>query len=244
MSDANLKGAYLVNAELMNSDFSNTTLGHTSFGDNDLSLVKNLGTCNHLHKSYIDYHTLEKSVGLPVEFLRGCGLSKDFIENIPVLASEKRTKYHSCFMSYSNKDQEFADRLYTDLQNEGIRCWFASEGLKGGKRFNDQLAGDISEYEKHVIILSENSINSRWVGKEVPEARQREKKEGRQILSLVSLMDNEEVKKLRLFDVDSDAESPEYDKKLLFLDFKNRENPEAYAREFGKLVQSLKIANQ
>ncbi|HEX8336259.1 MAG TPA: hypothetical protein VF621_05980 [Pyrinomonadaceae bacterium] len=33
---------------------------------------------------------------------------------------------YSCFISYSNKDQEFAKRLYGDLQNENIRwltCW-------------------------------------------------------------------------------------------------------------------------
>ena len=204
-----------------------------------------MDTCNHLHKSFLDYHTIEKSTNMPVRFLRGCGLSKNYIENMPALFSEKTNKYHSCFLSFSDKDQAFADRLYTDLQNEGIRCWFASEGLKGGKRFNDQIAGTISEYEKHVIILSENSINSRWVGKEIPEARQREKKEGKKILSLISLIDNEEAKKMLFFNnLDNSSDSVGSDKKIYFLDFKNQENPEDYAREFGKLVQSLKIANE
>jgi TIR domain len=36
---------------------------------------------------------------------------------------------NSCFISYLTKDQEFADRLYADLQNKGVQCWFAPHDL-------------------------------------------------------------------------------------------------------------------
>jgi hypothetical protein len=31
-------------------------------------------------------------------------------------------EFYSCFISYSTKDQVFADRLYADLQAKGVRC--------------------------------------------------------------------------------------------------------------------------
>src|SRR5215207_600034 len=39
-------------------------------------------------------------------------------------------EFYSCFISYSSKDQDFAERLHVDLQNNGVRCWFAPEDLK------------------------------------------------------------------------------------------------------------------
>jgi hypothetical protein len=39
-------------------------------------------------------------------------------------------QHYSCFISYSAKDQEFAERLHADLQNKGVRCWFAPHDLK------------------------------------------------------------------------------------------------------------------
>ena len=39
-------------------------------------------------------------------------------------------EFYSCFISYSSKDQEFADRLYADLQKKGVRCWFAPHDIK------------------------------------------------------------------------------------------------------------------
>jgi hypothetical protein len=34
------------------------------------------------------------------------------------------------FSTYLAKDQEFAERLHADLQNKGVRCWFAPHDLK------------------------------------------------------------------------------------------------------------------
>src|SRR5207302_8972620 len=34
-------------------------------------------------------------------------------------------EFYSCFISYSNHDQDIAERLYVDLQSKGVRCWFA-----------------------------------------------------------------------------------------------------------------------
>jgi len=45
---------------------------------------------------------------------------------------DETIQFYSCFISYFSKDQVFADRLHADLQNKGIRCWFALHDLPTG----------------------------------------------------------------------------------------------------------------
>ncbi len=70
---------------------------------------------------------------IPLAFLRGAGVPDNFIEYMAPLTG-KALEFYSCFISYSTKDQEFADRLHDDLQNKGVRCWFAPHDLKIGDR--------------------------------------------------------------------------------------------------------------
>ncbi len=91
-------------------------------------------------------------------------------------------EFYSCFISYSTKDQEFADRLYADLQNKGVRCWFAPEDLKTGDRFQEQIKQSIRVFDKFMIVLSDASMKSNWVAREVNAAREREDREGRTVL--------------------------------------------------------------
>ncbi len=39
--------------------------------------------------------------------------------------------YPSCFISHSHKDEEFAKKLYGDLRNRGVTCWYAPEDTSG-----------------------------------------------------------------------------------------------------------------
>jgi len=63
-------------------------------------------------------------------------------------ASEFKDRFHSCFISYSTVDQEFAERIHADLQKNGIRCWFAPEDLKIGDRFFDRISESIHAHDK------------------------------------------------------------------------------------------------
>jgi hypothetical protein len=44
--------------------------------------------------------------------------------------------FYSCFISYSAKDQTFADRLYAELHAAGVRCWYAPHDIKGGRKIH------------------------------------------------------------------------------------------------------------
>src|SRR5262249_26786255 len=49
------------------------------------------------------------------------------------------TNFDSCFISYSSKDEAFVERLYADLQNKGVRCWFAPHDMPIGAKIIDAL---------------------------------------------------------------------------------------------------------
>jgi uncharacterized protein YjbI with pentapeptide repeats len=184
LSGANLSGANLSGADLSGVNFTGTdlrratleraVLGETVFADTNLAGAKGLETARHWAPSTIDHRTSERSGDLPLAFLRGCGLPDDLIDFYTARYG-KAIQFYSCFISYSTKDQELADRLHADLQDNGVRCWLASEDLKTGDPFRDVIDQAIRVHDKLLLILSEHSIASAWVQKEVETAFERER---------------------------------------------------------------------
>lgn len=198
--EAILNGAYLVGADLVGADLRRanlleTNLGRanlsaavlgganltkaviwsTTFGDNDLSKVKGLETVHHSGPSTIGIDTIYKSKGnIPEVFLCGCGVPEDFIVYMKSLLG-KPIEFYSCFISYSSKDDDFAKRVYADLQAQNVRCWFAPEDLKIGDKFRMRIDEAIRIHDKLLLVLSENSVKSAWVEKEVETAFEKER---------------------------------------------------------------------
>jgi len=152
------------------------------FGDVDLSLTKELFTAQHFGPSSIGIDTIMRSNGkIPETFLREIGVSENVIQNMALL-TEEGLSYHNCFISHSGKDLEFAEKLYTDLQNKGVRCWFASEDMKMGDKTWDSIYHYIRMRDKVLLILSEDSISSDWVEDEVNATLAEENKRKKPIL--------------------------------------------------------------
>ena len=85
--------------------------------------------------------------------------------------------YHPCFISYAHEDEVFARKLYTDLQSRDVRCWFAPEDMKIGRKIRQTLDESILSHDKLLLILSKHSIESDWVEKEVETAFERERRD-------------------------------------------------------------------
>ena len=175
LSGADLMFTNLVGADLKDANLASALLMDTIFGDTDLTGVKGLELVQYLGPSVIDESTLRRSWPLPEKFLRGCGLSNDLIAFYRATLG-KAVEFYSCFISYSSNDQEFAERLHADLQNKGVRCWFAPEDLKIGDRIRPGIDEAIRLHDKLLLILSEHSVNSQWVEQEVETALAKERK--------------------------------------------------------------------
>jgi hypothetical protein len=191
-SGANLSGANLCNADLSQADLNEVNLSganlrlayldYTRITNVDISEVKGLEEVIHNAPSSIGIDTIYRSKGkIPHKFLRGAGVPENFIDYMNSLTGAA-FDYFSCFISYSSKDEDFAKRLYADLQTEGVRCWFAPEDLKIGQKIRPGIDEAIRIYDKLLIILSESSVKSSWVEKEVETAFEKERKENKTVL--------------------------------------------------------------
>src|SRR6266581_1583249 len=172
--EADLSHANLSHAQLEDADLSKAIVGWTRFGDVDLSVVKNLETVNHDGPSTIGIDTIYRSQGkIPEMFLREAGVPNAFIEYMRTLLNNP-IEYYSCFISYSSKDQSFVERLYTDLRNKSVRCWYALEDMKIGDKIRPRIEESIRQFDKLLIVFSEHSIASNWVAYEVERALNKE----------------------------------------------------------------------
>lgn len=75
-----------------------------------------------------------------------------------------------------------ARRFHADLQDAGVRCWFAPENLKIGDRLGPRINEAIHIQDKLLLILSEHSVQSSWVEHEVDTASKKEEREERDVL--------------------------------------------------------------
>jgi hypothetical protein len=184
LTGADLGRANLTGADLAGADLAEVMCWTTVFADNDLSAVRGLDSIDHVAPSSIGTDTLFRSKGkIPEAFLRGCGLPDSLIEYLPsLIGSMSPIEFYSCFISYSSRNQEFADRLHADLQAKGVRCWFDRDDLKIGDKIRHRITEAIRVHDKLMLVLSEQSINSDWVEGEVEAALERERREKRTVL--------------------------------------------------------------
>jgi hypothetical protein len=188
LGDAILIDAILIGTDLSGANLSGASLGETILADVDLSQVQGLAKCHHLGPSTIDPRTLSRSGQLPTSFLQGIGLPDTFIDYIPSLFNQP-IQFYSCFISYSHQDEEFAERLHADLQDKGVRCWYAPEDLPIGAKTRVDIDQAIRKHDKLLLILSEHSVNSQWVESEVESALEKERQSHKTVLFPVRLDD-------------------------------------------------------
>jgi uncharacterized protein YjbI with pentapeptide repeats len=235
LSSADLGGAYFLHTNLAGADLSEAALHETVFSNTNLTAVRGLDTCFHLGPSTLDHRTLARSGPLPLAFLRGCGLPEALIEYLPSILGEP-FQFYSCFISYASKDQAFAERLHADLQNKGVRCWFAPEDMKIGDRLRPRIDETIRLYDKVLLVLSKTSVASQWVEQEVETALARERQQGTTILFPVRI-DNTVMT--------LDTGWPALIRHTRNIgDFRRWKTHDVYQKAFDRLLRDLKAAEK
>jgi hypothetical protein len=201
---------------------------------------RNYRTSRSIGPSTIGIDTIYKSRGkIPEAFLRGSGVPDEFIAYIGSMVG-RPIEFYSCFISYSTKDQEFAQRLHADLQAKGVRCWFASHDIKGGRKLHEQIDEAIRLHDRLLLILSEHSMSSEWVKTEIAKARKREVKEGKRVLFPVRLVEFAVLRDWECFDADTGKDSAREIREYFIPDFSNWKDHDSYQTAFQRLVKDLK----
>jgi uncharacterized protein YjbI with pentapeptide repeats len=233
LRSVNLRYADLTGAILSGADISAAQIGRTVFGNNDLSLVnvKGLETVIHVGPSTIGIDTIYLSQGdIPDSFLKGAGVPDTLMTYLKSLVG-KPFEFYSCFISYSTKDQQFVERIYADLQSKGVRCWFAPQDLKIGDRIRNEIDDSIRLHDKLLLVLSKDSITSRWVEQEVETAITQEDNRKKAVLFPIRLDDAV---------METGSGWPALVKKTRYIgDFSRWKDHDSYIRAFERLIRDL-----
>jgi TolB-like protein/tetratricopeptide (TPR) repeat protein len=74
------------------------------------------------------------------------------------------------FISYANQDTAVADALCADLERRGLACWIAPRDVVPGALYADSIVRAINGAKVLVLVLSQHSVASPHVSKEIERA--------------------------------------------------------------------------
>jgi hypothetical protein len=196
----------------------------------------------HEYPSTVGIETLFLSNGkIPESFLRDCGVPEEFIRYLPsLIGAEQAIQFYSCFISYSHKDEEFAKRLHGRLRDAGLRVWYAPEEMKGGQKLHEQIFEGIRVHDKLLLILSEDSMASKWVQTEIRRTRKAEREQGKQKLFPISLVDFEQIKNWECFDADLGKDLGVELREYFIPDFRNWKDHDSFEGGVERLLKDLR----
>ena len=243
LAHADLSGADLTGAVLAGANLAFALASHTVFADNDLSATIGLEEVLHEGPSTVGIATIYRSKGnISESFLLGAGVPEDFIMYMKSLTGTA-IEFYSCFISYSTKDQQFADRLYADLRSKRVRCWFAPHDVQGGRKLHEQIDEAIRLHDKLLLILSRHSMESEWVKTEIAKARKREVRDQRRVLFPIRLAPFETLRDWECFDADTGKDSAREIREYFIPDFSNWKSHDSYQQAFQRLISDLKASD-
>lgn len=123
------------------------------------------------------------------------------------------------FISHSSKDKIFAEKLSRDLLKLDLGVWLDTWEIKAGDSLISKISAGLSESDYIIIILSNNSILSEWVNRELN-------------YGLLEEINNSHVKVLPV--IIDDCNVPVFLNDKLYADFRND-----YQSGFNVLVEAL-----
>jgi len=129
----------------------------------------------------------------------------------------------SIFLSHSSRDKFFVRKLAERLKSVGIRVWLDEAEINIGDSLTEKIGHAITEMDFVGVVLSNNSVNSEWVQRELQIAIQRELATKR-VVVLPLLLDPVEI--------------PHFLKEKLYADFTT---PERFEETFPKLLKALGV---
>lgn len=201
------------NTNISQSVFSSIVLNDIKFTDTCLDrcsfinckISKNIFDTSSIKKSYescyIDLQTILKSE-IGGDMLHVFGIKNDFAKDyIKDLVTE--VTFQSVFISYSFKDKVFARNINELLRRHGVNTFLWERDAPGGKRLTHIMRDNINKHDRLLFIASRDSLKSQACHFELAEARERYKKEWKDIYYPIHIDDF-------LFKVEKDIIPTEY----------------------------------
>ena len=91
------------------------------------------------------------------------------------------------FISHSSKDDGFVRALREALSDQGQDGWIDSRELRGGDPLWPEIQKAIEAASAFAVVVSPQSLQSKWVGKELAFALELRKQRGKEEFPVVPL---------------------------------------------------------
>ncbi|OQX18456.1 MAG: hypothetical protein BWK80_38195 [Desulfobacteraceae bacterium IS3] len=222
-------------ADLIRADFTESAMERVTFANVDLSVCKGLETARHSGPSAIGIDTTYRSAGnIPEAFLRGAGIPDNFISYMKLLAGYP-APFYSCFILYIADDTGFAEQLYGDMLEKGIRCWLSECGRRQADSdifpgTECRIAPLRCEPVALLPVLSKKSISDKAMEREIQAAFEAECSGRKAPIFLICT------------DRNVTGSNPAFSDSARFrciADFSEQTNPDAYTAALNRVIDEI-----
>ncbi len=76
-------------------------------------------------------------------------------------------KHARLFVSHSAKDRRFVERLTRTLDGHQLRYWYSERHIIGAQQWHDEIGRALATCNWFLLVLSPNSVKSKWVKHEL-----------------------------------------------------------------------------
>jgi hypothetical protein len=128
------------------------------------------------------------------------------------------------------------------MRQHHLRVWFAPEDIQGGKKIHEQIDEVIRVYDKLLLVLSPNSINSEWVKTEMRRARKAELQDKRRRLFPIRLAGFDLIRGWECLDADTGKDLAVEIREYFIPDFSNWKDHHSFEASFNRLLNDLKAS--
>jgi hypothetical protein len=182
LRQANLNGTLLTSVILSAADLTETQIGSVSFADVDLSWVVGLAQVIQSHPSSIGVDTLALTLRgsggrftkEQLVFFENAGVPATLLEYLPSILETNPLQFYACFISYSTRDEDFAEPLNQDLNQSGIKTWKWDRDAVRGRDLAQNIDLAIRSHDKTILVCSADSLTSPQVEREIQQALDKE----------------------------------------------------------------------
>lgn len=130
------------------------------------------------------------------------------------------------FISYSHKDEAFADMLVEDLREADIEVWIDQDAIEPGQSIAQRINQGLASTDYVLILVSSAFLNSNWTTSESSAA-------------IVAATDSQRENLIPLLLEDVWNDVPPLIKHRLFVDFRKQANLLEYRSSLKTLVRKL-----
>ena len=183
LSDANLSDADLFQTRIWGCNLGGTNVEGAAFGytviqDCDLRGVLGLGEVRHDAPSSIGVDTVYRSGGqIPASFLTGAGIPAS-VATLQETVFASQPPLTECYISCRDEDEEFAQRLSSDLGAQGINAWVFSRRSRGNALVSRLSSSDQEEverwlrnYDRLIVVASSRALDTEAILNDITAAR-------------------------------------------------------------------------